>query len=61
MRWAPQEEIRFIGNRQNVNLMLDGRITEITFGCRVPANTREKLEVAIADHCRSHGIRLRDR
>ena len=60
MRWTPEEEIRFVGNRQNVNLMFDGRITEITFGCRVPANTREKLEAAIADHCGSHGIRLSD-
>jgi hypothetical protein len=61
MKWAPQEEIRFIGNRQNVNLIFDGRVTEITFGYRVPANTRKTLEAVIADHCRSHGIRLGDR
>jgi hypothetical protein len=61
MRWAPEEKIRFIGNRQNVNLTFDGRITEITFGCRVPVNTLEKLEAAIVDQCRSHDIRLGDR
>jgi hypothetical protein len=57
-RWEQEEEIRFIGNRQNVNLVFDGYISEVTFGPCVPKETVEKLEAAIADHCRANNIRI---
>ena len=42
-KWAQEEEIRFIGNRQDVNLISDGHISEVTFGPNVPPQTLEKL------------------
>lgn len=35
-KWEKEEEIRFIGNRQDFNLILDGHIREVTFGPNVP-------------------------
>lgn len=54
-KWE-QEEIRFIGNRQDVNLIFDGHISEVTFGPNVPTNTIEKLKGHIAGHCRANKI-----
>jgi hypothetical protein len=56
-KWE-QEEIRFIGNRQNVNLIFDGYISEVTFGSEVPAETLAQLTAHIANHCRAHNIKI---
>lgn len=57
-RWGKEEEIRFIGNLQNVNLVFDGNITAVTFGPNVSAATLEKLTACIADHCRARNISI---
>ncbi len=55
-KWAQEEEIRFIGNRQDVNLIFDGHISEVTFGPNVPTHTLEKLVAHIANHCTANNI-----
>lgn len=57
-KWAQEEEIRFIGNQQDVNLILDGYISEVTFGPNVPTHTLEKLVAHIANHCSTNNIRI---
>jgi hypothetical protein len=52
-KWALEDEIRFIGNRQNVNLIFDGRVSEVTFGPNVPPAILAKLKTEIAGHCRA--------
>lgn len=58
-RWRKEEEIRFIGNRQNVNLILEGHISEVIFGPNVPAHIAKQLETRIANHCRANNIRIK--
>ncbi len=41
-KWSQEEEMRFIGNRQEVNLIIDGYISEVTFGPHVPEHTLTK-------------------
>lgn len=55
-KWSDEEEIRFIGQRQDVNFIIDGNISEVTFGPNVPALTLEQLKAKIADHCSSNNI-----
>ena len=57
-KWAEEEEIRFIGERQDVNLIFDGHISEVTFGPNVPTHTLEKLVAHIANHCSANNIRI---
>jgi hypothetical protein len=57
-KWVHEEEMRFIGNRQEVNLILDGYISEVMFGANVPEHILNKLMAAIADHCSSNKIRI---
>jgi hypothetical protein len=57
-KWSQEEEIRFVSKRPEVNVIVDGRITEITLGAHVPAHTREQVEAAIVEHCRANGIRI---
>ena len=57
-KWSQEEEMRFIGNRQDVNLILDGYISEITFGPQVPAHTLNKVEANIVKYCCDNNIRI---
>jgi len=57
-RWSQEEEIRFIGNRQDVNLILDGYISEITFGTNVQADTLGQVEGNIINHCNANNIKI---
>ena len=57
-KWAQEEEIRFIGNRQDVNLIFDGHISEVTFGPYVAKHTLERLVAHIADHGNANNIRI---
>ena len=57
-RWSQEEEIRFIGNRQEVNLRIDGYISEITFGTLVQADTLKQVEANIIDHCNAKKIKI---
>jgi len=57
-RWSQEEEIRFIGNRQEVNLILDGYISEITFGANVQADTLRQVEGNIINHCNAKNIKI---
>jgi len=57
-KWCQEREMRFIGNRQNVNLIMDGYISEITFGAKIPPHTLEQLEATIINHCRSSNIKI---
>jgi hypothetical protein len=57
-QWEQEEEIRFMGNRQNVNLILDGQVSEVTFGSEVPAETLAALKETIAKHCRANNIKV---
>lgn len=57
-KWDYEEEIRFIGKRQNVNLIFDGHISAVTFGPKVTAGTLEQLTSHIANHCRASNITI---
>ncbi|MGA2225710.1 MAG: DUF2971 domain-containing protein [Syntrophobacteraceae bacterium] len=57
-KWSQEEEIRFVSKRPEVNVIVDGRITEVTLGARVPAHTKEHVEATIVEHCRANGIRI---
>ena len=57
-KWEQEEEIRFIGNRQEVNLIIDGYISEITFGPNVSTDTLNNLMSVITDHCNANQIRV---
>lgn len=57
-KWAQEEEIRFIGNRQEVNLIIDGYVSEITFGPNVSTGTLNNLMSVITDHCTANQIRV---
>jgi hypothetical protein len=64
--WAPskagpvaqEEEMRFIGNRQEVNLIMDGYVSEVIFGAHVPAHTLKRVMANIVDHCSVNNIRI---
>lgn len=58
-KWSREEEIRFVSKRPEVNVIVDGRIREITLGSHVPANTIEQVEANIADHCKINGITIK--
>jgi hypothetical protein len=55
---SQDEEMRFIGNRQDVNLIFDCSITEITFGPSFPAYSLEQLVTHIANHCTANNIKI---
>jgi hypothetical protein len=57
-KWSLEEEIRFVSKLPEVNVIIDGRITEITLGAHVPAHTIEQVEARIVDHCRANGITI---
>ncbi len=54
--WSEEEEIRFIGNAQNVNFIFDGFISEVTFGSHVPQHILDKLMAELVNHCSSKNI-----
>jgi hypothetical protein len=58
--WEQEKEIRFIGNRQDVTMILsDCYISEITFGSNVPKYTLETLVTSIANHCKNRRILIK--
>jgi hypothetical protein len=57
-KWTSEEEIRLLGKQQNVEMLFDGHINEITFGPEVPTHTLEKLMASIGDHCNANGIKI---
>lgn len=57
-KWSQEEEIRFVSKRPEVNVIIDGRITEITLGAHVPAHTIEQVEASIVEHCSANGITI---
>jgi len=57
-KWAPENEIRFISKRPEVNVIVDGHITEIMLGANVPAITLKHVKAMIADHCQAKGIKI---
>lgn len=57
-RWEQEEEIRFIANRQEVNLIIDGYISEITFGHHVQPDTFKRIEAKINNHCIANNIKI---
>ncbi len=57
-KWPQEEEMRFIGKQQNVNLIIDGYISEITFGAQVPEHTLKQVEANIVNHCKANDIKI---
>lgn len=57
-RWEQEEEIRFIANCQEVNLIIDGYISEITFGTHVQPDTFKRVEANIINHCNANNIKI---
>lgn len=55
-KWSQEKEMRFIANRQEVLMIIEGRITKITFGPNVPAHTWEHVEANIRKHCKASNI-----
>lgn len=58
-KWSREEEIRFISKRPEVSVIIDGYITEITLGNRVPPHTVQQVEANIVDHCKANGITIK--
>jgi hypothetical protein len=57
-KWAQEEEVRFISKRPDVNLIIDGRIKEITLGAHISTNTLKQVETNIVSHCSANGIKI---
>lgn len=57
-KWAQEEEIRFIAKRQEVNMILDGHISEITFGAHVPVHTLNQVKAKIIQRCNANAITI---
>jgi len=57
-KWSEEDEIRFIGKRQEVNLIVDGYVSEVTFGANVPSPIFDRLSAAIDNHCAANSIRI---
>jgi len=57
-RWSQEEEIRFIANRQEVNMIIDGYVSEVTFGAHVPEDTLKQVKAHIIDHCNANSIKI---
>lgn len=57
-RWEGEQEIRFIGNRQDVNIIFDGYISEVTFGSNVTPHILETLVAHIASYSNANNIRI---
>ncbi len=57
-KWSQEEEIRFIGKKQEVNLKIDGFISEITFGDSVPENTLKEVKSKIDHYCNKNNIKF---
>jgi Protein of unknown function (DUF2971) len=58
-KWSREEEIRFVSKRPEVSVIIDGHITEITLGNRVPSHAAQQLEANIVDHCKANGITIK--
>lgn len=58
-RWHREDELRFIGKMQDVKLSIDGSITEIGFGPKVPDEILNSIIAEIEPYCGTEGIRLR--
>lgn len=57
-KWSQEKEIRFIGNRQEVNLVIDGYISEVTFGTHVPIHIFKQINANIIEHCNANNIKI---
>lgn len=57
-KWSEEDEIRFIGKRQEVNLIVDGYVSEVTFGANVPTPIFDQLCAAIGNRCAANNIRI---
>ncbi len=57
-KWSQEEEIRLISKHQEVNLNIDGYISEVSFGAKVPAHTLKQVEAKIVKHCNTNNIRI---
>lgn len=57
-KWSQEEEMRFIGKRQKVNLIINGYISEVTFGAQVPKHTLKQVEANIVNHCKANNIKI---
>lgn len=59
-KWSEEKEIRFIANRQEVNMiLLDARINRITFGANVPTKVFNQVKAKIDTHCNLNAIDIR--
>jgi hypothetical protein len=57
-KWRKESEIRFVGNRQKVNFVFDGQVTEITFGNNVPHQRMDQILPIINDHCKTNNTEI---
>lgn len=55
-RWVDEEEVRIITKQQDVQMIIDGSITEIIFGNQLPIDIRRKIKTAINDHFGYHSM-----
>ena len=56
--WSQEEEMRFIAKLQEENQPINGYISEIAFGAKVPASTLEQVVANIANHCSANNIKI---
>lgn len=57
-KWDQEEEMRYISKCQEVNINIDGDISEVSFGAQVPADTLEQVKAKIVKHCNTNNIRI---
>ncbi len=57
-KWDREEEMRYISKCQEVNIKIDGYISEVLFGAQVPADTLKQVKAKIVKHCNTNNIRI---
>jgi len=57
-KWDQEGEMRYISKCQEVNIKIDGYISEVLFGAQVPADTLKQVKAKIVKHCNTNNIRI---
>lgn len=57
-KWDQEEEMRYISNCPEVNIKIDGYISEVSFGAQVPTDTLKQVKAKIVKHCNTNNIRI---
>ncbi|MDK9719140.1 MAG: DUF2971 domain-containing protein [Trichlorobacter sp.] len=56
--WQPEQEIRFISNKQCVNWTFDGTVSEVIIGSNVTQDLKSKIMADIGEHCLRESVKI---